>query len=163
MAYDNHNASGAELVTSLGTESFTGPATPEVGRVGWVGDHPKSAMNPHRARVSEALHGKVQGLRNSFRGVPPSMLPDRKHPTRWPSAGRGPLLAQELPCMSWLTHGDGGGKGLNTWLHTRDTSLTLTLRRRPPGHQRPRLQLYQMLCSLSFPGDKKQLFSKSLT
>ena len=123
MACDNHNASGAELVTSLGTESFTGPATPEVGRVGWVGDHPKSTMNPHRARVSEALHGKVQGLRNSFRGVPPSMLPDRKHPTRWPSAGRGPLLAQELPCMSWLTHGDGGGKGLNTWLHTRHLGL----------------------------------------
>ena len=49
------------------------------------------------------------------------MLPDRKHPTRGPSAGRGPLVAQELPYMSWLTCGTAGGKGLiNTWLHTRD-------------------------------------------
>lgn len=85
-------------------------------------------------------------------------------PTRWLSAGRGPLVAQELSYVSLLTSSAGRGKDLtNTCFHTQDKSLTPILHRRPPGHQRPRQQLYRMLCSLSFPGDKKRPFSKSLT
>ena len=85
MAHDNYNASGAEWVASLGMESFTGPAL-EVGRVGWVGDHPKYTMNPHRARVSGAFHRKVGGyhLPCSLTGNIPHEGPQQAGVPWWP-------------------------------------------------------------------------------